>query len=71
MLHWETFVRVNHKNGLYFNMISFQNEANRVYVPDINIVLFKIQFFFFFKIYKWISLFNEFIIIEIIIYILL
>ena len=31
------FVRVNHKNELYFSMISFQNEENRVYVSEINI----------------------------------
>ena len=37
------FVRVNHKNELYFSMISFQNEANRVYLPEINIVIFKRQ----------------------------
>ena len=35
------FARVNHKNELYSNMISFQNEANRIYVSDINIVIFK------------------------------
>ena len=27
-------VRLNHKNELYFSMISFQNEANRVYVSE-------------------------------------
>ena len=37
------FVRGNHKNELYFRMISFQNEANRVYASDINIVVFKQQ----------------------------
>ena len=37
------FVRVNHKNELYFSIISFQNKANRVYVPDINIVILKLQ----------------------------
>ena len=26
------FVKVNHKNELYFSIISFQNEAKRVYV---------------------------------------
>ena len=35
------FVRVNHKNELYFSMISFQNEANGVYVSEINKVVFK------------------------------
>ena len=29
------FVGVNHKNELYFSIISFQNKANRVYVSDI------------------------------------
>ena len=28
----ELFFRVNHKNELYFSIISFQNEVNRVYV---------------------------------------
>ena len=37
------FVKVNHKNELYFGIISFQNKANRVYVSDINIVVFKQQ----------------------------
>ena len=37
----EIFVRVNHKNELYFSIISFQNGANRVYVSEINIVVFK------------------------------
>ena len=35
------FVRVNHKNELYLSMISFQNEANRVNVKEIYIVVFK------------------------------
>ena len=35
------FVRVNHKNELYFSMISFQNEANGVYVSGINITVIK------------------------------
>ena len=35
------FVRVNHKNELYFSMISFQNEGNGVNVSEINIVVFK------------------------------
>ena len=35
------FVRVNHINELYFSMISFQNKANRVYVSEINLVVFK------------------------------
>ena len=35
------FVGVNHKNELYFSMISFQNEAHKVYVSEINIVVFK------------------------------
>ena len=33
------FVSVNDKSELYFSMISFQNEANRVYVSDIHIVI--------------------------------
>ena len=35
------FVRVSHENELYFIMMSFQNKANRVYVSEINIVVFK------------------------------
>ena len=35
------FVRVNHEIELYFSMKSFQNEANKVYVSEINIVVFK------------------------------
>ena len=35
------FVRVNHKNELYFSIISFKNEENRVYTSEINIVFFK------------------------------
>ena len=30
------FIRVYHKNGLYFSIISFKNEADRVYVSEIN-----------------------------------
>ena len=37
------FLRVNHKNELYFSMISFQNKANRVYESEINIVVFKLR----------------------------
>ena len=37
------FVRINHKNELYFSIISFHDEANRVYLSEINIVLFKRQ----------------------------
>ena len=36
------FVRVNHRNKLYFSIISFQNEANRIYVSDIYTVVFKL-----------------------------
>ena len=35
------FVRENHKNELYFSMISFQNEVNRVYVSEMNLVVYK------------------------------
>ena len=37
------FVRVNHKNELYFSIISFHNKTNRVYVSENNIVVFKRQ----------------------------
>ena len=37
------FVRVNHKNELYFSIISFQNETNRDYVTEMLIVVFKRQ----------------------------
>ena len=37
------FFRVNHKNELYFSIISFQNEKNRDYVSEINIVALKQQ----------------------------
>ena len=30
------FVRLNHKNELYFNTTSFQNEENRVHVLEIS-----------------------------------
>ena len=36
----ELFVRVNHKSELYFSIMSFQNEAIRVYVSEINISVF-------------------------------
>ena len=35
------FVRINRKSESYFSIISFQSEANRVYVSEINIVIFK------------------------------
>ena len=35
------FVRINRKGESYFSIISFQNEANKVYVSDINMVVFK------------------------------
>ena len=35
------FVRINRKSESYFSIISFQSEANRVYVSEINIVVFK------------------------------
>ena len=37
------FVRINRKSGSYFSIISFQSEASRVYVSEINIVVFKGQ----------------------------
>ena len=39
----EFLIHFFHKNELYFGIISFQNEANRVYVSDIDIVVFKLQ----------------------------
>ena len=42
-LHSEIFIGVNHEIELYFNIISFQKEESRVYVSDINIVVFKRQ----------------------------
>ena len=35
------FVRINRKSESYFSIISFQSVANRVYVSEINIVVFK------------------------------
>ena len=35
------FVRINRKSESYFSIISFQSEANKVYVSEINIVVFK------------------------------
>ena len=46
------FVRVNHKNELYFSIISFQNEVNKVYVSGVNIVVFQ-QESWYFRFNKW------------------
>ena len=46
------FVRVNHENELYFSKISFQTEANGIYVSEINIVLFKRRSIYF-RSNKW------------------
>ena len=46
------FVRINRKCELYFSIISFQSEASRVYVSEINIVVFKGQSWYF-RLYKW------------------
>ena len=37
------FVRINRKSESYFSIISFQSEASRVYISEINIVVFKGQ----------------------------
>ena len=46
------FVKVNHKNELYFSMILFKNKVNRVYVSEINIVVFKRRNYNF-RLNKW------------------
>ena len=48
----EFFVRINHKSELRFSIIFFQNEANRIYVSEINIVVFKRQSYYF-RLNKW------------------
>ena len=46
------FVRINRKSQSYFSIISFQSEASRVYLSEINIVFFKGQSWYF-RLYKW------------------